>query len=599
MLKVYGIQLSDFYPSATLPQAIGTIWSYAYQDTHINKNYFIENVFWQNEQSQEIISNIHDPDVLMCSCYVWNWTRTYEVIKHVKQYYPNCLVVIGGPEPSYDIKWMQEHPEVDILIPYYGEQVFKNVLIENLKDKDFSNVDGIITKDFYNQNFQQPIFEEIPSPYLNGFFDWILTTKSAETKTVRCVFESNRGCPYSCTFCDIGSKHYQKVKVFDFDRVVNELEWIVSNNVRVIDVADANFGILPRDEIIVDKLIELKKKYDWKGRFLPTWSKAKGDRVLQIAKKVVNGGLDSIFGLSLQSLNPQTLKNIKRINAFNLTDLSHIIKDMNADGVKVYTELIFPLPGDTKDNFKNGLYDILDMPTVFNKFQINQLSKYSNAEFSDVEYNNKFKIEWAKIKGFTRHYHGIHSSDTIAIANEGISKEDTFEGLFFSKSILIPFYFYGILTHTADILHSKKIISRSNFIKDIEVNLNKIKWFIDFKEYSKQHYFNAITGKEQFGYNFSSDKLYFYPEFAYSHKMFIENNIHKYLKMWYPDYQDLLTYDENCLWTGKSEEKIISINNETWLFRDEREMLQDNYYDEIYVIGRFDDRWKKETIRRL
>ena len=58
--------------------------------------------------------------------------------------------------------------------------------------------------------------------------------------------------------------------------------------------------------------------------------------------------------------------------------MSTIVQDMNADGVDVYTELIFPMPGDTLDNFKNGIYDLLDMPATFNKFQINQLSQLSN-----------------------------------------------------------------------------------------------------------------------------------------------------------------------------------------------------------------------------
>lgn len=599
MLNVYAMQLSDFYPSATLPQAIGTIWGYSNLDLEISENYQMKKVFWQNEQPLDVIKNVQDPDVLMCSCYVWNWERTYEVIKWVKLNYPACLIVIGGPEPHYSIDWMKQHQEIDILIPYYGESVFKNVLIENLKGKNFKSVAGIITKDFYSKDYLYPEFDEIPSPYLNGFFDWLLTEQYKETKSVRCVFESNRGCPYSCTFCDIGSIKYQKLKIFDFARVEQELEWIVKNDIKTVDVADANFGILARDEQIVDKLINLKVSQGWNGRFLPTWSKAKGDRILRIAKKLVKGGLDSIFGLSLQSLNEETLTNIKRTNAFNLDDLSKIVKDMNADGVEVYTELIFPMPGDTLENFKDGIYKVLDMPHVFNKFQINQLSLYSNAEFTDKDYNDKFKIEWASIKGFTRHYHGNHSSDKIVVGNYRISKEDTFEGLFFSKSLVIPFYFYGIFSHTADNLHSNGIISRSDFFKDVELKLSDISWFKEFKQESKEHYFNAISGKEQFGYNFSTDKLHYYPEFAYSHKTLINNNIHDCLKYFYPDYHDLFLYDENRLWKGTPEECVITINGENWLFKDDRQVNNDDYYNEIYIIGRFGDRWKKKNIRRI
>lgn len=599
MLNVYATQLSDFYPGATLPQSIGTIWGYCTQNSMVVENFTLQNVFWQNEQADDVIPQIINPDVLICSCYVWNWTRTYDIIRSVKEAYPDCIVIIGGPEPEYSINWMQSHKEVDVLIPYYGEKVMLDVFLEMLGNKNFDDINGVITKNVFNEGHSYPNFQEIPSPYLNGFFDKMLESRLDETTSIRCVFESNRGCPYSCTFCDIGSKMYQKVKTFDYDIVLKELEWIVKNNINVVDVADANFGILPRDEEFVDYLIELKEKYNWGGRFLPTWSKAKGDRVLRIAKKLIKSGLDSIFGLSLQSLNPETLKNIKRVNAFDLNDLTTIIQDMNVDGIDVYTELIFPMPGDTLQNFKEGLYKVLDMPVVFNKFQINQLSKYSNAQFSDFEYNKIFDLDWATIKGFTRHYHGDNSTDTIAVGNYKINREETFEGLFFAKNFLIPMYYYGIVKETMNTLHKNNIITRRDFFIDLENKLLKESWFIEFKNKCKEHYFSSIENKDHFGYVITKDEDQRFPEFAFSHKTYIENNIYSYLYKWYPEYTDYLKYDELSLWKGKPSEDIVRIKNEEWLFKDTRDFDEDDYYYQLYIIGRFDDRWRKKQIRKI
>jgi radical SAM superfamily enzyme YgiQ (UPF0313 family) len=599
MLNVYATQLSDFFPSAVLPQAMGTIWSYCQLNKTIKENYNLQKVFWQNEKAEDVTPQIVDPDVLICSCYVWNWARTYEIIKWVKENYPNCIVIIGGPEPEYSTEWMQKHSEVDVLIPYYGEKVMSDVLLEVLNGKNFDSCKGVITKNVFNDGHSYPNFEEIPSPYLNGFFDKMLESRLDETTSIRCVFESNRGCPYSCTFCDIGSKMYQKVKTFEYEVVLQELEWIVKNKINVVDVADANFGILPRDEEFVDYLIELKEKYNWKGRFLPTWSKARGDRVLRIAKKLIKSGLDSIFGLSLQSLNPETLKNIKRVNAFDLDDLTKIVQDMNTDGIDVYTELIFPMPGDTLENFKEGLYKVLDMPVVFNKFQINQLSKYSNAQFSDFEYNKMFDLKWAEIKGFTRHYHGDNSTDTIAVGNYKINKQETFEGLFFAKNLLIPMYYYGIVKETMNNLHNKNILSRRKFFIDLENKLLQEKWFVDFKNDCKEHYFNSIENKEHFGFVITQDAEQRFPEFAHSHNTFIKNNIYDYLYKWYPDYKDFLDYDKYSLWTGTPSEDVVNIKGQDWLFKDTRQMEQDRYIYELYIIGRFDDRWRKKEIRKV
>ena len=66
---------------------------------------------------------------------------------------------------------------------------------------------------------------------------------------------------------------------------------------------------------------------------------------------------------------------------------------MNKSNIAVYTELVFPMPGDTYANFKNGMEELIDLPHTFNKFQINQLSKLNNAEFSSNEYNEKFRLQ--------------------------------------------------------------------------------------------------------------------------------------------------------------------------------------------------------------
>jgi radical SAM superfamily enzyme YgiQ (UPF0313 family) len=599
--RVYAVQLSDFYPSATLPQAIGTIWSYAQLSEDVKAIYELVNTFWENQSAEEVSSKIFDPDVLMCSCYVWNWDRTYKIIKDVKTRSPNCLIVIGGPEPEYSVDWLTQHPEVDIVVPYYGEEVFLRILLENLKGKNFSEVPGTITKHQHNREVVPPSFNQIPSPYLNGFFDRLLSQRSPSTLSVRCVFETNRGCPYTCTFCDIGSKVYTKINAFDLNRCIAELQWIVTNKIDVVDVADANFGILPRDEVIVDALIKLVNDQEWEGRFLPTWSKSNSERVLRIARKLIAAGLESIFGLSLQSFNKGVLENIERKNAFNLEDLSQIVKDMNSNGVCVYTETIFPLPGDTLEGFKDGIFEMLDMEYVFDKFQINRLCRYSNTKMASLAYTQKYGIEWAKIRGFTQHYYGENSSDTIAICNSTICIDDVFEAIFFGKYFLMPVYFYGILRTFADEVHRLKLLKRKDLIQEVYRKLPEHSWFNRFKEEAKDHYFSAIRGERQVGYEMVEGSRVYFPEFALAHQTFLANNIHDILKSQFPLYVELIEFDRLSIRANQQSSEKLELKGfmpGIWYFEETGASGNLEYLEDVYIRGRFDNRWRKTKVER-
>ena len=598
MKNVYAIQLSNWPPSCVLPQAIGTIWSYAYQHDTISQNYKMKKVFWENQSPSQIVDEIESPDVLMCSCYTWNWTETNQVIIAIKNKYPNCLIVIGGPEPGYNTQWMMKNSSVDILIPYYGEQVFTDVLLANLEN-DFSNVNGIITKEFENNKIVSFDFKTIPSPYLNGFFDWLILNKHENTKLIRCVFESNRGCPFSCTFCDIGAMAYQKIKRFNIQRCKDELEWMVKNNITAIDVADANFGIFDVDEEFVDHLILLKTKYKWNGRFLPTFAKVKGENILKIANKIIENNLDSIFGISLQSVNPKVLSAIKRKNPFTLDEMNDIILDMNKKGTSVYTELVFPLPNDTKKEFISGLKRLIDMPHPFNKFQINQTNILTNSELNNNEYIEKFGLTWKSITGFTRHYYGNNIVDKVATSTSTINEEEVWDCLFMSKCFYIPLYYYGIARTLCDELHSKNILKRSEILSTLYNHLITVDWFIDFKNQMKQHYFNSIDNQQHFGHIMTSDNNQYWPEYAVAHNTYIKNNIFDEIKKIFPEHTQIIDFDNVNIWKGCSVDKIVEKNGVKYKLLDDRDYDKEQYFMNVYIIGRFNDSYKIKQVKQV
>ena len=58
------------------------------------------------------------------------------------------------------------------------------------------------------------------------------------------VLETNRGCLYTCTFCDWGLE--EKLRRFSMKRIKDEIDWYVGNVLEIM-LSDANFEFLHRD----------------------------------------------------------------------------------------------------------------------------------------------------------------------------------------------------------------------------------------------------------------------------------------------------------------------------------------------------------------
>ena len=87
-------------------------------------------------------------------------------------------------------------------------------------------------------------------------------------------WETNRGCPYLCTFCDWGSATATRMRKWTEDRLFKEIEWFADNKIPYIDCCDANFGIYQdRDKRIATKLKEEKLKKGYPQTFRTNWAK--------------------------------------------------------------------------------------------------------------------------------------------------------------------------------------------------------------------------------------------------------------------------------------------------------------------------------------
>ena len=250
---------------------------------------------------------------------------------------------------------------------------------------------------------------EVPSPFLNGVLDKIVADNPDE-KWIG-LWETNRGCPFQCTFCDWGSATAAKVTKFEQERLDAELQWMADRKIQYVFVCDANFGIQKRDVEIAESVAKIKQETGYPHGFSVQNTKNATERAYLTQKIIADAGLNKGVALSMQSLDPHTLKNIKRDN-ISLDSYWELARRFASDNIETYTDLILPLPGETYESFCAGVEALIDAGQ-YNRIQFNNLSVLPNAEMGQPEYLEKFGMKLQKSEIINIHGSKIENEDDV------------------------------------------------------------------------------------------------------------------------------------------------------------------------------------------
>ncbi len=389
--------------SDAIPINIGYIGSYA-------KKIFNDEISVELfKYPQEAINSIKQekPDLLCLSNYSWNSNLSEHVASIAKEVNPNVITVQGGPNFPHDDKqqigFLKSRPSTDIFILFEGEitttNVIKRIIESNLdRKKIFSSpIDGAVFIEPSSRNSNKVLFrkgnpserikflDDIPSPYLSGLLDKFFDGKLTP------FIETNRGCPFRCSFCHTGADYFNKINKFSENRIKEEIEYIgkkaATLGITNLHIADTNYGMYPRDRDITSVLLESHTKYKWPMSIMSTTGKNQKERVIDITSML--GNMFSV-NMSAQSMDMEVLKNIRRDN-ISLDDYRDINKHLKSIGRSTKAELIMLLPGETQETFIRGIGDVVD--SGVSSLCIYTLMLLHGTEFKDPEYRKKFGYE--------------------------------------------------------------------------------------------------------------------------------------------------------------------------------------------------------------
>ena len=436
-MNIYLTQINNTIADAIfLPLSVGYVWEYVKTQKDLKKCK-LGGIIFERDTIENYMDQIKDPDVIAISTYVWNWTISQELARAVKKKYPKCLIVMGGPQVPFKKKWLEENRDMcDVIVTYAGERTFAEVLRGNL------TAPGIMSEHGYIPPKPDRDISDIPSPYLSGLMDSLMDPD----KNYSAIVETNRGCPYSCTFCDQEAVYYNKIAKFDYDRVIAEIDWVVKHKIDFLYFADSNLGIFDRDVDFMRYIAKCRNETGYPRNIDYSTAKQSPDRVTELGK-ILNqeAGITRGMTIALQSMNPDTLSAIKRINAAN-DKLKKTIDDFHANGVDNYCELILGLPEESFDSWIKGTGEILDIGSD-HALQMHPLSVVPNTPFMDEDYVQKYGLKYtptqAPAGGNTYPGDSNGEIDYICYETNTMTRDEWIDAYFFTKGIVIPHHYHG------------------------------------------------------------------------------------------------------------------------------------------------------------
>lgn len=352
------------------------------------------------------------------SFYTWNAAEFLTLIREMKTSCPELLVVAGGPHVQQAEDYLFDDP-IDLIALGEGEETFQQLL--DAPDREswpgipglaFRNGEQLVKT---GERERRVDLDALPSA-LNVV---PLTDSQGKALYDSISYETSRGCPFKCAFCEwgtgaIGTKMHQ----FSMARIERDWRQIVDAGIKDIWLADSNFGALKDDLAKAQLICDLKQETGYPSTFATSWSKKHSPRVQEIVLLLNRHGLLPHYQLALQTLTPLALELSNRQN-MSSNKYEPIAKQMAAEGVPIAAELIWGLPGDNLRDFENNLDNLL---ATFPNINIFGYTLLPGTEF--YERRNEYRIETIPVAGYGK------AKGEYVVGCHTFERDEGFEGYF-------------------------------------------------------------------------------------------------------------------------------------------------------------------------
>ncbi len=287
-----------------------------------------------NQRPFEIVEAIlaRQPAIVGFGVYIWNVTLTTEVIALLKRLSPRIIVIIGGPEVSFEIDQQEIVRLADYVITGEADTKFGEVCRQLLAE-EAEELPKIIAS-------QLPLMEGLVLPY-ELYSDHDLAHRVL-------YVEASRGCPFTCEFCL--SSLDVPVRAVPLPAFLEALERLLARGARQFKFVDRTFNLnLNTSRAILEFFLAR-----WKDGLFVHFEMVPDrlpEQIREIIARFPPGALQ--FEVGIQTFDEATSKNIsRRQNLVKLEDNLRYLREET--GVHIHADLIVGLPGEDVASFGRG-----------------------------------------------------------------------------------------------------------------------------------------------------------------------------------------------------------------------------------------------------